>query len=100
MLSKDNGRKIELNYDTYFDFELGTCYVTRTKVVYVLGSDKEKYYNNAIQRINNLRYQDKKMEDDLSRCFPKIYQTCKTNHGEYVIVLDKIEDVYPLKKCV
>ena len=97
LISKDNGKKIALNYDTYFDFELGTCYVTKTKIVYVLGNDKEKYYDNAIQRINSLRYKDKKMEDDLSRFFPKIYQTFKTNNGEYVIVLDKTEDVYPLK---
>ena len=98
LISKEDGKKIALNYDTYFDFELGTCYVTKTKIVYILGEDKEKYYNNAMQRINNLRYKDKKMEDDLSRFFPKIYQTFKTNNGEYVIVLDKTEDIYPLKK--
>lgn len=97
LISKENGKKIALNFDTYFDFELGTCYVTKTKIVYVLGNDKEKYYDNAIQKINSLRYKDKKMEDDLSRFFPKIYQTFKTNSGEYVIVLDKTEDVYPLK---
>ena len=98
LISKEDGKKIALNYDTYFDFELGTCYVTKTKIVYILGEDKEKYYNNAMQRINNLQYKDKKMEDDLSRFFPKIYQTFKTNNGEYVIVLDKTEDIYPLKK--
>ena len=98
LISKADGKKIALNYDTYFDFELGTCYVTKTKIVYILGEDKKKYYNNAMQRINNLRYKDKKMEDDLSRFFPKIYQTFKTNNGEYVIVLDKTEDIYPLKK--
>lgn len=97
LISKDNGKKIALNYNTYFDFELGTCYVTKTKIVYVLGNDKEKYFDNAIQRISSLRYKDKKMEDDLSRFFPKIYQTFKTNNGEYVIVFDKTEDVYPLK---
>lgn len=97
LISKNTGKKIALNYDTYFDFELGTCYVTKTKIVYILGNDKEKYYNNAIRRINSLRYKDNKMKDDLSRFFPKIYQTFQTSNGEYVIVLDKSEDVYPLK---
>ena len=97
LISKNTGKKITLNYDTYFDFELGTCYVTKTKIVYILGNDKEKYYNNAIRRINSLRYKDNKMKDDLSRFFPKIYQTFKTANGEYVIVFDKSEDVYPLK---
>lgn len=97
LISKDNGKKIAVNYNTYFDFELGTCYVTKTKIVYVLGSDKGKYYNNAIQRINDLRFKDNKMETNLSRVLPKIWQTFKTNNGEYVIILDKTEDVYPLK---
>lgn len=97
LISKDNGKKIAINYDTHFDFELGACYVTKTKIVYILGSDNEKYYNNAIQRIRSLRYKDNKMKNDLSRFLPKIYQTFNTTNGEYVIVLDKTEDVYPLK---
>ena len=100
LISKADGKKISLNYDTCFDFELGTCYVTKTKIVYVLGSDKEKYYSNAIQRIKSLQYKDKKMEDDLSRFFPKLYQSFKTNNDEFVIVLDKTEDVYPLKNVL
>ena len=97
LIAKDNGKKIALNYDTVFDFELGTCYVTKTKIVYVLGKDKKKYFDNAITRIKSLKYADKKMEDTLSICMPKIYQTFQSNNGEYVIVLDKTEDVYPLK---
>lgn len=97
LISKDNGKRIAINYDTQFEFELGTCYVTKTKIVYVLGKDKEKYYNNAIQRIGSLRYKDKRMKDDLSRFLPQIYQTYQIKTGEYVIVLEKPEDVYPLK---
>lgn len=100
LISKTDGKKIALNYDTYFKFELGICYVTRTKVVYILDNDKEKYYNNAIQRIKGLKYKDKQMEDKLSRCLPKIYQTFKTNNGKYIIVLEKTEDVYPLKNVL
>ena len=97
LISKNNGKKIALNYDTVFDFELGTCYVTKTKIVYILDSDKKKYFDNALVRIKSLKYADRKMEDTLKRCMPKIYQTFQTNSGKYVIVLDKTEDVYPLK---
>lgn len=100
LISKDNGKKVAINYDTCFDFELGTCYVTKTKVVYVLEKDKERYYRNAVQNINSLRYKDKRMERDLSRFLPRIYQTFQTNNGEYVIVLDKTQDVYPLKNVL
>ena len=41
LISKDNGKKIEINYDTCFEFELGTCYVTKTKIVYLSLSYKQ-----------------------------------------------------------
>lgn len=97
LISKKDGKRIALNYDTVFDFELGTCYVTKTKIVYVLGSDKKKYFDNALVRIKSLKYADKRMEETLKRCMPKIYQTFQTNNDEYIIVLDKTADVYPLK---
>ena len=97
LIGKESGKKIALSYDTCFDFELGICYVSKTKVVYVLNSDKEKYYKNAVHMINGLTYKDKGMEDNLSQFLPKIYDNFKTNTGEYVIVLEKSEDVYPLK---
>ncbi len=97
LISRKDGKKIEVNYDTSFHFELGTCYVTRTKIVYILDSDKEKFYRNAVSRIKGLRYQDKKMEEELARVLPVIYQTFQTNDGSYGIVLDKGKDVYPLK---
>lgn len=96
LIKMDSGRKIALNYDTSFDFELGTCYVTKTKVVYLLQSDKQRFYDNAIKQIKCLKYKDKKMENDLSRFFPSVFQNFITNKGEYVIVLNKTEDVYPL----
>lgn len=97
LISKKTGRKIALNYDTCFDFELGTCYVTKTKVVYKLKADKEKYYNNAVFRIHGLTYKDRTMEQNFSRILPKLYDCFETKQNEYVIVLEKPEDVYPLK---
>ena len=97
LISKKTGRKIALNYDTCFDFELGTCYVTKTKVVYKLKADKEKYYNNAVFRIHGLTYKDRTMEQNFAPILPELYDCFETNQDEYVIVLEKPEDVYPLK---
>ena len=96
-ITKDNGKKIAVSYDTYFAFELGICYVTKTKVIYLFQNDKEKYYRNAVNRIHALQYSDQKMKDEISRFLPEIYQTFQTNNKEYVIVLNKAEDVHPLK---
>lgn len=97
LLPKENGKKIALNFDTMFDFELGTCYVSKTKVVYVLGSEKEKYYLNTLKMFKSLRYKDKKMESDLGKFFPDLYDSSKLSDGRYCIVLSKTEDVVPLQ---
>jgi len=97
IINKSDGKKIALNYYTKFEFELGICYVCKTKVIYVLDKDKEKYYNNAVRSIKAIKYKDKKMEEDLSRFMPKMYDNFKTSDGECVLVLEKTEDVYPLK---
>lgn len=97
LISKENGKKIAINYETTFEFELGICYVCKTKIVYILDSDKEKYYKNTLSSIRCLHYKDKKMENDLSRFFPKLYDNFISSDGKYVIVLDKTEDVVPIK---
>ena len=100
LISEESGKNFELDYDTVFIFELGTCYVAKTKVVYILENDKKKYYDNAIKQIKNLKYKDKKMEESFSILFPNIEKTFISTKGEYVISLTKTEDVYPLKNVL
>lgn len=97
LITTTNEKRIAIHYDTHFDFELGTCYVTKSKIVYFFENDKKKYYDNAIQKIASLRYKDKRMEANLSPYLPKIHQTFQTKTGKYAIVLEKPQDVYPLK---
>lgn len=99
-LLKEDGKKVALNYDTCFDFELGTCYVTKTKVVYVFDRGKEKYYQNAIRRVRGFLFADRKMEQVFRKSLPELYQNFKTKQGEYVIVFCKAEGVYPLKSVI
>ena len=42
-LALTNGSYIEMTYLDKFDFELGVCYITSTKVVYVLNASAGKY---------------------------------------------------------
>ncbi len=97
IICKESGDKMAIDYYSTFDFELGTCYIANTKIIYLLSSDKRKYYDNAIKQVKSLKYKDRNMEEKFSMFFPKIDQTFKTNKGEYVISLTKTEDVYPLK---
>ncbi|KLU73521.1 MAG: hypothetical protein RHS_0925 [Robinsoniella sp. RHS] len=97
---RDDNEKIALNYDAAFDFELGTRYETKTRIAYVLGSDKKKYFENAVMRISGLKFQDEHMKADLSRFLPRILNAFQTKGGEYVILLEKPDHVISLKSVL
>lgn len=97
LLDTSDGGRIGIAYDACLCFELGTCYVARTKVIYLTDSDRQEYHENAIRRILGLRYQDRRMEAHLSGCVPRIVHTFRTRCGRHGIVMEKGEDVYPLR---
>ena len=96
-IRRADGSRLQINYQMSFMFELGFCYVTKTKIIYILDSSKDKYFENAVRQIKRLSYKDKSMEEKIKIFMPRIWQTFKTNKGEGVIILEKTEDVFPLK---
>lgn len=100
-LAIKDGTHIEMTYLDKFDFELGVCYVTRTKVVYVLSASSAKYVPLMKSGLSKLSYRDNEMKDYFSRFFPQDikYKEIKGT-GEKVIVFSKTEDVYPLKNLL
>lgn len=82
------------------NFELGKCYVTDKNVVYILNEDKEKYYNNAVKMIKNIKFPDAKMEKNIGIYLPKNILNDKLKNGKYFIATPKTADVYPLKNLL
>ena len=96
----EKNKTIMIEYQDLFLFELGTCYICRTHIIYILKSDKEKYYKNYIEKINDLKYENKDMREIFERCMPNIQSHGKLKTGEFYIVLRKTDDVYPLRNIL
>lgn len=88
-----NGKTVQITYQYHSTFEIGECYVTSTKVVYVFDFSKKKYYNNYNKKI---KYANKDMEKIFKRLLPSGIKEYDTD-DRHLIVIDKPMDVYPLK---
>lgn len=100
-LTLSNGKSIEMTYLDKFDFELGKCYVTSTKVIYILKESARKYVQPMKTGLAEISYRDKAMEDYFSRFFPqnvKYREVAGTS--EQIIVFDKTPDVHPLENLL
>lgn len=100
-LALTNGSHVEITYLDTFNFELGRCYVTNTKVIYVLNNKADKYIQALKTGLNNIVYRDKDMQDYFSRFFPKNIKFRKiSDTDEHFLVFDKTSDVFPLKNLI
>lgn len=90
------GRKFKLKYKAVYPFEFGMCYVGDNTLVYIFDNKYQKYYHNALDMIEKIKYQDKKMKDYFGSVMPNIVRYDKTSDGNYYIALSKKENVYPM----
>lgn len=81
-------------------FELGTCYVCRENIIYVLNTGTDKFMENAVKQINSLHYPNDKIKETMEHCFPVIHGQYKSNKGEPILVLKKDADTFPLSLLV
>lgn len=95
-LQKTDGKSVECFYLTSWNFELGTCYVCRRHILYLIDSDKKKFYEKAISLLSHLPYQDTLLKKEFAPFFPKLADFYETMDGFLGIVLEKETEVYPL----
>ncbi|AET68102.1 DnaJ-class molecular chaperone with C-terminal Zn finger domain [Desulfosporosinus orientis DSM 765] len=91
------GKYKRLKFIKEFPFELGVQYVASSVVVYVLEAEHKKYFDNALQRVSSLRYENKAMEDEFKRYFPEFMDKFETAAGEWVLVIKKTKDFVRLQ---
>ncbi|WP_425806630.1 hypothetical protein ACHOLT_06460 [Desulfitobacterium sp. Sab5] len=87
----------KLKFIKEFSFELGVQYVASSVVVYVLDAEHKKYFDNAIHRVSSLIYENKAMEDEFKRYFPKFIDKFETVEGKWVLVIEKTKDFVRLQ---
>lgn len=95
-----NGKQIMFKYLSSFEFELGICYVCSSKIIYFINSDKKKYMDNAIDKIEKLHYGNDEMKEVISRCVPSIHSFGELKDRRHYLVLEKTADVYPLRNLL
>jgi hypothetical protein len=87
-------KKLKLNFLYRNDFELGTRFICQKSVVYIF--NKDKYIDNAILRINGLKYKDADMEKIIGSCVPNKPIKYKLETGLDCLIIPKTQEVIPL----
>lgn len=97
ILKSKQGKKYNLKYMGKHSFELGFFYIGRRFIAYIIDKKHKIFYDNAINNIESLKYANIEMEKEFKRYFPTIKETFECDNGDYVLVLEKTEDVYLLE---
>lgn len=97
--TSNTGKKIQISPLMERSFELGRFYVCNNHIIYLFNEDKEKYFKNAVEKIEGLRFADIRMEKEFSCAVPSIHTKGRLKSGEYFLVIKKEENEYPLS-CI
>jgi len=83
-----NNKTYRFKYTRLCEFELGKMYIGKHHVIYVIDENNKDLFDNGIHAIKNIKYNEKKLENQFASLLPKIVQTSESNIG-YVLVLKK-----------
>ena len=89
-------KTIQMHYLACLDFDFGKYYICNNNIVYIFNSGTDKFFNNAIDIINKIKYQDENMKNMFKNFMPDIHSTYKTIDGNNVLVLKTKKNIYPL----
>lgn len=87
----------KINYIDAWQFEIGECYMDHRNIVYLLDPKYGKFASNMRNILNNITYEDERMELFFSAAIPHILKYFETTAGEYCIIIRKPKETYPLR---
>jgi len=93
------GKAFELKIVKRREFELGETAIAMGRVAYLVDKTHAALFENALRRIDGIRYPDAKIKDDISRFMPKVERLFETEK-QRVVVMTKTEDVMPLEDLI
>lgn len=91
------GGWVSLEYSSEAEFELGRRFAGEDKLLYLIESDYLEYFENAVDRIGNMKFSDANMKEEFERFLPRMVRQGITKSGAGIIILMKDRDEYPLK---
>ena len=80
-------------------FELGQCYIGKSKIAYVINEANDDLYKNGIKAISSIKYPTKEFSKEFSKLFPNVIFNDKTDIGN-VVVIDKPKNAIMLKDII
>lgn len=100
ILLKTKTADLHIKYLCKQNFELGTCYICKEKIIYVLSPDKEPFFKNAISAVQGICYHDQSVKKAMHHSMPEIHRYDETETGEHVLILNKDKDTFPLRNLL
>ena len=81
-------------------FVMGRYYITENNLVYVIDGKYKKFYDNFIDSINKIKFPSISTEESYKNFLPEIKYNFKDIDGNYIIILKKHGEIYPLRKVL
>ena len=96
-LLREDGEVITIEYLAKQNVDICTMYVARKHVIYVFAKEHEVYVQRYKDMVEQLEYPNPEMEKELQCYLPKLVTECRLQDGSFFLVIEKKEEVYPLR---
>lgn len=95
-LEMKRGGWFRVQYSNSDEFELGKTYIGSDKVLYLIDREYEEFFQNAIKRINDLRFANEKMKQEFIPFLPRIIRQGIAKNDSLVLLIEKDPGEYQL----
>lgn len=96
LFGKD-GRTYEVKYQVAYSFELGTMYISRTVILYLINNEYMELIQNAEEVIGNFTFANDEMRLEVSKYLPKIICKFETIGNQFGVVIEKSPELFLLR---
>jgi hypothetical protein len=100
IMKLDDGKTLIINFDVEKMFELGTMYVGDANVVFLIKKEHKALVENYRLNVKSFKFASSRMKDDMKKYLPRITTELKTSDGDYVVAINKTEDVFLLESVL
>lgn len=83
-----SGKTFKFTYSKFRNFELGKMYIGLEHIIYVISEENKDLYDNGIEAIKNIKYENSQFKKEFKKLMPEIIQSEETDIG-YVLVIKK-----------
>jgi hypothetical protein len=94
-----SGKTYEMKYVSTHAFELGQCYIANSFVAWVFAQDYQDLAENAVRRIESLKFANNDMKKEMAKYLPEVHQIIRTD-SSFIVVIKKDPGLVLLKDAL